>query len=101
VIADKRMSAISNGKVVSDTPGPGDARHTVKFATTAKMSSYLVALAVGQFEYLEGEADGIPIRVWGAPGTKQDGKFALEVAEQCMKYTTAISALSIRSRSST
>ncbi len=86
VIADKRMSAISNGKVVSDTPGPGDARHTVKFATTAKMSSYLVALAVGQFEYLEGEADGIPIRVWGAPGTKQDGKFALEVAEQCMKY---------------
>jgi aminopeptidase N len=86
VITDKGLSAISNGKILSDTPGPGDAKHTVKFATTAKMSSYLVALAVGEFEYVEGQADGIPIRVWGPPGTKQDGTYALEVAEQCMKY---------------
>jgi aminopeptidase N len=86
VIADKGLSAISNGKVLFDTPGPGDAKHTVTFAKTAKMSSYLVALAVGQFEYVAGEADGIPIRVWGTPGTKQDGTYALEVAEQCMKY---------------
>jgi aminopeptidase N len=86
VITDKGLSAISNGKVLSDTAGPGDSKHTVKFATTAKMSSYLVALAVGQFEYVEGEADGIPIRVWGTPGMKQDGTYALEVAEQCMKY---------------
>jgi aminopeptidase N/puromycin-sensitive aminopeptidase len=35
---------------------------------------------------VEGEADGIPIRVWGPPGSKQDGTYALEVAEQCMKY---------------
>ena len=86
VIADKGLLAISNGKVLSDTPGPGDAKHTVKFATTAKMSSYLVALAVGQFEYVEGQADGIPIRVWGPPGAKQNATYALEVAEQCMKY---------------
>jgi aminopeptidase N len=86
VIADRGHVAISNGKILSDTPGPGEAKHTVKFATTAKMSSYLVALAVGQFEFIEGQADGIPIRVWGAPGTKQDGKFALEVAEQCIPY---------------
>ena len=86
VIADKGLSAISNGKVLSDTPGPGPSQHTVKFATTAKMSSYLVALAVGQFEYVEGQADGIPIRVWGPPGAKQNATYALEVAEQCMKY---------------
>jgi aminopeptidase N len=86
VVADKAHSVISNGKVLSDIPGPGAAKHTVKFATTAKMSSYLVALAVGEFEYVEGQADGIPIRVWGTPGTKQDGRFALQVAEQCVKY---------------
>ena len=86
VTADKGLSAISNGKVLSDTPGPGPSKHTVKFATTAKMSSYLVALAVGQFEYVEGQADGIPIRVWGPPGAKQNAAYALEVAEQCMKY---------------
>jgi aminopeptidase N len=86
VVADKGLSAISNQRVLSDTPGPGEAKHTVTFATTAKMSSYLVALAVGQFEFVEGQADGIPIRVWGPPGSKQDGTYALEVAEQCMKY---------------
>jgi aminopeptidase N/puromycin-sensitive aminopeptidase len=86
VVADKAHSVISNAKVLSDTPGPGDTKHTVKFATTAKMSSYLVALAVGEFEYVEGQADGIPIRVWGTPGTKQDATFALQVGEQCIKY---------------
>ena len=46
-VADKDQVAISNYKIVSDTPGPGD-KHTVQFATTAKMSSYLAALVVGQ-----------------------------------------------------
>src|SRR5207245_5683071 len=50
------------------------------------MSSYLVALAVGHFESVEGEADGIQIRVWGPPGTKQNDGYALEVSEWCMKY---------------
>ena len=86
VVADKGLSAISNGKVVSDEAGPSADKHSVKFATTAKMSSYLVALAVGNFEYIEGSADGIPIRVWGPPGSKQYAGFALDIAEQCMKY---------------
>ena len=37
VVADNGMVAISNGKVFSDTPGPGTAKHTVTFATTAKI----------------------------------------------------------------
>jgi aminopeptidase N len=86
VVADKGLTAISNGRVLSDRPGPGTDQHTVKFATTAKMSSYLVALAVGNFEYIEGSADGIPIRVWGPPGSKPYSGYALQVAEQCMKY---------------
>jgi len=84
-IAPKGMAAISNQKVVSDTPGPGD-EHTVKFATTAKMSSYLAALVVGNFEYLEGEADGIPIRVYATTGKKDMGKFALESAQHILSY---------------
>jgi aminopeptidase N len=84
-VADKGQVAISNYKVVSDTPGPGD-KHTVKFATTAKMSSYLAALIVGNFEYVEGSADGIPIRVYSTPGKKEMGRFALEVAEQNVGY---------------
>src|SRR5271166_3000628 len=53
-VADKGQVAISNQKIVSDTPGPGD-KHTIRFATTPKMSSYLAALVVGNFEYIEGE----------------------------------------------
>jgi len=84
-VADKGMTAISNQKVISDEPGPGD-KHTVKFATTAKMSSYLAALVIGNFEYLEGEADGIPIRVYATTGKKEMGKFALESAEHILSY---------------
>src|SRR5579862_5206437 len=84
-VADKGMVAISNQKIVSDTPGPGD-KHTVKFATTPKMSSYLAALVVGNFDYVEGEADGIPIRVYSTPGKKEMGTFALDVATNVLKY---------------
>ena len=83
--ADKGLVAISNSKVSSDTPGPGD-KHTVKFTTSPKMSSYLAALVVGNFEYIEGEADGIPIRVYATPGKKQMGTFALETAEHVLSY---------------
>jgi len=84
-VADKGLAAISNQKVISDTPGPGE-KHTVKFATTAKMSSYLAALVVGNFEYIEGEADGIPIRIYATTGKKEMGKFALESAENILRY---------------
>jgi aminopeptidase N len=86
VVADKGLTAISNGKILSDTPRPDNGKHTVHFATTPKMSSYLVAMAVGDFEYVEGVADGIPIRVYGPPGSKPYSAYALEIAEQCIKY---------------
>lgn len=84
-VADNGMTVISNMKVISDTPSP-EGMHTVQFATTPRMSSYLVALVVGHFEYIEGSADGIPIRVYTHPGEKQLGSFALEVAEHAMDY---------------
>jgi aminopeptidase N len=85
-VADTGLVAISNQKVISDTPGPGSNKHTVRFATTARMSSYLAALIVGNFEYVEGEADGIPIRVYATTGKKEMGRFALEMASDILKY---------------
>ena len=60
-IVDKGDTAISNNYVVSDKPGPGD-KHTIKFATTPKMSSYLVALTVGDWKCEHDHVDGIQIR---------------------------------------
>jgi aminopeptidase N/puromycin-sensitive aminopeptidase len=85
VIADKGLTAISNTKTISDVPGPGE-KHTVRFAPSQKMSSYLLAIAVGDFEYIEGEAKGIPIRVYSMPGKKQLGTFALQVTENALVY---------------
>ncbi|MGE5206831.1 MAG: M1 family metallopeptidase, partial [Chlamydiota bacterium] len=85
-VVPKSDMAISNGKVLSDTPGPGPDQHTVKFATTPKMSSYLLALAVGEFQCEAGQADGIPIRVCGTPEQKGRGHFALQAAEYSLSY---------------
>ena len=85
-VVPKGDMAISNGKIVSDAPGPGADQHTVKFAATPKMSSYLLALAVGEFECEAGEADGIPIRVCGTPEQKGRGHFALQAAESSLNY---------------
>ena len=70
LIVDKGDTAISNGKIVSDTPGPGDGKHTLKFSPSPKMSSYLVVMLVGDFVCREGGADGIPIRVCSLPEQK-------------------------------
>ena len=83
---DNGDHAISNGAVVSDTPGPGAGKHTVKFDTTPKMSTYLVALAVGDFECQAGSAAGIPIRICSTPDKKGQTGFALEAAEEILRY---------------
>jgi len=85
IVADKGLTAIANSEAVSDTAGLGN-KHTVRFAPTQKISSYLVAFAVGNFEYLEGSADGIPIRVYTVPGKKNLGQFALEATENFLQY---------------
>ena len=84
-IVDAADHAISNGAVIADRPGPAG-KHTVTFATTPKMSSYLVALTVGDFVCNEGAADGIPIRICSTPDKKALTGFALESTEQIVKF---------------
>jgi aminopeptidase N len=83
---DAGDTAISNGRLLSDTPGPGAGKHTLRFATTARMSTYLVALAVGDWECAPGNADGIPIRLCGTPNRKGELGFALESTEFALRY---------------
>jgi aminopeptidase N len=83
---DRRDTAISNGRVVADTPAEDGARHTVKFSTTPKMSSYLVAMAVGRFSCIEGSAESVPIRICGGEGKQEMGRIALDMAQQILKF---------------
>jgi aminopeptidase N len=50
------------------------------------MSTYLVALAVGDFVCRDGGAAGTPIRVCATPDKKQLTGFALEAAETILQY---------------
>ncbi len=86
VIAPQEDMVISNSRVTSDKPGPGSGVHTVKFGTTPKMSTYLVAVLVGQFECVSGAADDVPVRVCAVPGKQQLGQFALQWAQDILKF---------------
>jgi aminopeptidase N len=83
---DRGDTAISNGKVVSDAVGPAVTQHTVKFATTPEMSSYLVAMAVGDFKCLDGASEGVPIRICTTPDKRDLGRIALESAQQILTF---------------
>ncbi len=86
VIVDRGDTVISNGKLLSDAPGPAPAQHTLKFASSPKMSSYLVAMAVGDFQCLDGSQDAIPIRICATPDKTALGQIALESTKQILKF---------------
>jgi aminopeptidase N len=85
-VVDDGLTAISNGPLVSDTPGPKAGKHTMRFGTTPKISSYLVALAVGDFQCLDGTAESVPVRVCAVPERKALGRFALDAAEHALAF---------------
>jgi aminopeptidase N/puromycin-sensitive aminopeptidase len=86
VIAAKGDTAISNGRIIADEPVPGGARHRLTFATSPRMSTYLVALAVGDWQCLKGRAASVPIRVCAVPEKKGMARFALETAERSLEF---------------
>ena len=83
---DAADTAISNGAVLSDEPGPEAGKHTLKFATTPKMSTYLVAMIVGDFVCRTGASDGTPIRICSTADKLGLTAFALEAAEQQLAF---------------
>jgi aminopeptidase N/puromycin-sensitive aminopeptidase len=86
LIADAADTAISNSPIESDTPGPAAGKHTLKFATTPKMSTYLVAFLVGDFKCTSGEQDGVAIRVCSTPDKVNLTPYGVEVAKYVMRY---------------
>ena len=86
LMIDAADTAISNGRQISDTPGPESGKHTVVFAPTPKMSSYLVALLVGDFVCRSGRSGITPIRVCSTPDKQGLTAFALSAAEQQVAF---------------
>lgn len=88
LIVEKSKVALSNMSVKSITPVPGnDAVHRVQYERSPIMSTYLVALVIGDFDYIEGtSSDGVLCRVYAPPGKKEQGRFALDVVTRVLPY---------------
>jgi aminopeptidase N len=79
-------TVISNGRLKTDRPGPEPGTHTVTFETTPKMSTYLVAMLVGDFVCRDGRSDGTAIRVCTTPDKIGQAGFALQAAEHQLAF---------------
>ncbi|MGE0125412.1 MAG: M1 family aminopeptidase, partial [Vicinamibacterales bacterium] len=86
LMIDAADTAISNGRVLTDTPGPEPGKHTLTFARTPTMSTYLVALLVGDFVCRDGLAATTPIRVCATPDKHPLTAFALKAAEHQVQF---------------
>lgn len=59
----------------------------VSFSPTPKMSTYLLAFIVGDFEYIEARTKrDVLVRVFTVPGKKEQGRFALECAVRTLDF---------------
>ncbi len=79
LVIDKGLTALSNMRVTSETVEGG--RKTVAFATTPRMSTYLLAWCIGEFEGSEPAwANGKELRIWSVPGKNNLKEYALRCA---------------------
>ncbi|MGO8757275.1 MAG: M1 family metallopeptidase [Terracidiphilus sp.] len=86
LVVDAGDTAISNTPIAADTPGPGAGKHTLAFATTPKMSTYLLAFLVGDFKCIGGRQDDVDLRVCSTPDKVALAPYALEVEKYVLHY---------------
>ncbi|OGI94341.1 hypothetical protein A3A03_03320 [Candidatus Nomurabacteria bacterium RIFCSPLOWO2_01_FULL_40_18] len=86
LIVPKGKTAISNTLPVS--VAEHDALfEIVKFSPTPKMSTYLLAFIIGDFEYIESKTkNDVQVRVFTTPGKKHQAKFALDCAVKTLDF---------------
>ncbi len=84
VVIDEGLIAISNEPIAGEKKLP-DKRKLVTFRQTPKMSTYLVFLAVGEFESLE-DKDMVPVHVITMPGMAKHAQFGLEFGRKAFEF---------------
>ncbi len=86
-VIDPALTAISNAPVASVRQDTASHKKIVEFARTPKMSTYLVALVVGDLDSTPPTtAAGVPIRVWSVRGKARLGLYARDFASRLLPY---------------
>ena len=65
----------------------------IKFDPSPNMPSYLLAFAIGEFEYIEKRALGTNFRVITTIGLSSQGNFAIDVAIKCTELLNKFFAM--------
>jgi puromycin-sensitive aminopeptidase len=87
LVIPEHLTAISNTTIVRETILPGVGKKEVVFADTIKMSTYLVAFIVGEFEGTEPVYVGqTPLRVWAIPGKRHLAPFGQEIGAVSLRF---------------
>ncbi len=92
----KDQVALSNMPEKAVRPSERDGFHTVVFERTPVMSTYLLAWAIGDFEYVEAFTErkyngkSIPVRVYTTRGLKEQGRFALDNCHKIVDYFSEV-----------
>ncbi len=78
-------------KVISNMPpatisAVGTTEKRVAFATTPRMSTYLLALVAGDLAALNGTADGTNLAAWAPTGTQSQAAYALDVERHTLPF---------------
>ena len=82
IIADNKFTAISNMPIKSKKKIASKTLYN--FSKTPVVSTYLIYLGVGEFEYLTGKVGKIQIRVVTTKGNKSKGKFSLDLGKKLL-----------------
>ena len=84
-VVDEALTAVSNMPAARTTPLAGGKKE-VTFARSVSMSTYLVALFIGEMDKLEDSVDGIGLGIYTARGKTQQAHFAMEATKQIVHY---------------
>lgn len=85
LVVPAKLMAVSNMPIARETPLAGGLKEVV-FDRTPSMASYLVAIYAGEFETVEGEADGVKLRIITTEGKRASALYALAVAQRVLTY---------------
>lgn len=86
MISEKQYCTISNMNIIENRT-IDDLHKYVKFAKTPKMSTYLVAFIVGEFDKVSGYTlNGVEVNSYTSVGKSEEGKFAMEVGIKSLNF---------------
>ena len=91
LVADEHMTCLSNMDVATEatvtSKVTGTTRKAVTFNKSPLMSTYLVAVIVGELNYIESKAFRVPVRVYAPPHQDiNQGKFSLDLAARTLEF---------------